>query len=139
MGRLTQVQTREEFQRLLNTLASDLGRVTDRFTLYRKLSTARQSSHGKAFVNAPSFWSVVLGSLHDAALHGLARAYDQRKQNDVLTLRTLLDTIQSEPPFLMDGIRLDHQQLKADVRAVSHKTNPSVNHLMMWRNKLFAH
>jgi hypothetical protein len=139
MGRLTQVRKRAEFQLLLNTLAGDLGRVTDRLTLYRKLRKARKGSFSKAFINAPAFWSAVQGSLHDAAIHGLARAYDQREQRDVLTLKTVLDTIYSAPRFLMDGVTLDHNQLRADLRAVSHRTNPSVKHLMLWRNNLFAH
>lgn len=139
MGRLTQVQKRDEFQVLLNTLAGDLGRVNDRVTLYRKLTRARKSSHSKAFINAPTFWSLVLGTLQDAALQGLARAYDQRENNDVITLKTALDTIHSQPRFLLDGITLDYNQLKADLRSVSHRTNSSVKHLMLWRNNLFAH
>lgn len=126
MGRLTQVQKRDEFQVLLNTLAGDLGRVNDRVTLYRKLTRARKSSHSKAFINAPTFWSLVLGTLQDAALQGLARAYDQRENNDVITLKTALDTIHSQPRFLLDGITLDYNQLKADLRSVSHRTNSSV-------------
>jgi len=139
MGRLTQVQKREEFKLLLHTLASDLGQVNDRVALYRNLRRARKSSHSKAFINAPTFWCLVLGSLQDAALQGLARAYDQRDRTDVLTLKHMLDTIQSEPHFLMNGIAIDRNQLEKDLRFVSRRTNASVKHLMLWRNKLFAH
>ena len=84
-----------------------------------------------------AFWSTVYGALSDAALYGLARAYDQN--DDALTLRTLLETISSDPIFLRRPEDFDLHQLEEDLRSVRHDGNRAVAHLMIWRHKFFAH
>jgi hypothetical protein len=138
MGRklVAKIDTEEEFKLLLNVLLSDLGHVNDYLTLYENLGKSLDG-HWRGMSGSQAFWSTVYRALSDAALYGLARAYDQN--DDALTLRTLLETIASDPAFLRRPEDFDRNQLEEDLRVVHHDTNRAVDHLMMWRHKFFAH
>ena len=133
----SRVRTQDEFKTLLTTLSMDLGKVTDYLTLVRSLAEAQRGSHWRGMSQSPAFWSTVMWGLHDAGFHGLARAYDQ--QADALTLRTLLETIKANPPFLSRPVDFDGEQFQKDLKFVDHHTNQAVAHLMIWRHKFFAH
>jgi hypothetical protein len=139
MGRklVSRINTQEEFKLLLNTLSHDLGRVNDYLTLFKNLLEAQKGKYWRGMSQSQAFWSTVLGALQDGTLHGLARAYDQN--DDALTIRTLLETIESDPAFLSRPQDFDLKQLQTDLEYVHHDTNEAVKHLMIWRHKLFAH
>jgi hypothetical protein len=132
----TVVQTEEQFKTLLNVLISDLGKVNDYLTLFKNLVDGQQE-YWRGMAGAPAFWSTTRQALQDAALYGLARAYDWR--DDALTLKTMLKTIESAPSFLTHPEDFDTAQLAADLIFVQRETNPVVMRLMVWRNKFFAH
>jgi len=138
MGRTlaSRIRTEEQFKTLLTTLSLDLGRVSDYLWLFKTLVEA-QREYWRGMSQSPAFWSTVMGALHDAGFHGLARAYDLK--DDALTLRTLLETIESSPSFLSRPANFDQPQLQKDLEFVHHDTNEAVAHLMLWRHKFFAH
>ena len=130
------VRDASQLQTVLNTLSTDLGRANDYLTLLDALR--KQGQHfWRAFIPAPAFWHVVRAALQDAGLQGLARAYDDDTQ--ALSLRTMLQVIAAEPPFLVRPDSFDAVQLEADLSFVNQRTNPAVKHLMIWRNNLLAH
>jgi hypothetical protein len=139
MGRklAAKITTKKQFQLLLEVLALDLVVVSHQWTLYKNLSRAERGAYGHAMSGSPTFWSSVKGALQNAALYDLARAYDQNA--GPLTLRTVLVTIKANPPFLLRPADFDVDQLNTDLLVVEENTNRAVEHLMMWRNNVFAH
>lgn len=132
------IRSEADFRKALVTIALDLGQALDHFTLFKNLMAAKQGAFTKAVSQSQTFWSLVYGALQDATLFRLCRAYDQHQ--GALTLRTLLETIQSRPAFLSATSHpLDEAQLAVDLASVGHDTSRTVKHLMMWRHKLIAH
>ncbi len=132
----SKIANKEDFKRLLDAVISDLGRVNDNLTLFRSLARA-QTTYWRGMSYSQAFWSTTMGALQDAALYGLARAYDQ--DDDALSLRTLLETIETPAAFLTRTGDFDVQQLELDLAFAHRDTNQPVRHLMMWRHKFFAH
>ena len=50
-------------------------------------------------------------------------------------MRIVVETIASDPPFLIRPTDFDLQQLQLDLDFVHHKRNLSVKHLILWRHK----
>jgi AbiU2 len=133
----SRMQTEDQFKTLLTTLSNDLGRVNDYLTLLRNLAEAQRGAYWRGMSQSQAFWSTVMRGLHDAALHGLARAYDHHA--DLLTLTTLLEVIDANPSFLTRPTDFDVEQLRNDVAFVHRDTNSAVARLRLWRNKFLAH
>jgi hypothetical protein len=131
------MRTQDQFKTLIATLSSDLGKVNDYLTLLGNLAAAQRGAYSRGMSQSPAFWSTVMWALHDAAFHGLARAYDQN--DDALTLRTLIEVIDANPSFLSRPEDFDAEQLRSDLAFVRHDTNDAVAHLMLWRHKFLAH
>jgi hypothetical protein len=132
------IQTEDDFGKIFAAICLDLGQALDRYTLFQNLMTAKQGPFTKAVSQSQTFWSLVYGSLQEATLFRLCRAYDQH--DGALTLRTLLETIRLRPTFLpVPTDPIDTAKLQRDLDSVSHETSRPVKHLMMWRHKLFAH
>jgi len=134
------IKNEDDLKRLLDALALDLGRVHDYLELFHKLMKAKRGRYTLALSQSQAFWSLVYGGLHDAAIAGLCRVYDQTNHDDVLTLRSLLETIQDRPDFLPASASLiTAVQLRRDIASVSKEKSVAVAHLSKWRNKLYAH
>jgi hypothetical protein len=133
---IRRIRDEKQLQLLVHTLAGDLGRANDYLTLWSGLID-EQRRYWRAVAQAQTFWHVVRGALQDAGLQGLAKAYDDHRT--ALSLRTLLLTVESKPTFLAASEAVDIAQLNQDLEFVDHRTNPSVKHLMFWRNSLLAH
>jgi hypothetical protein len=134
------IRSEQDLKQLIDVIAADLGRVHDYLELFHKLMKAKRRRYTLAVSQSQTFWSLVYGGLHDAALVGLCRAYDQTNHDDVLTLRSLLETIQARPEFLpATASQITTAQLQKDIDSVSKEKSQAVDHLSKWRNKLYAH
>lgn len=137
---VTKIRSEQDLKRLIDVIAVDLGRVHDYLELFHTLMKAKRRRYTLAVSQSQAFWSLVYGGLHDAALAGLCRAYDQTNHDDVLTLRSLLETIQARPAFLpATASQITTSQLQKDIESVSKEKSQTVDHLSKWRNKLYAH
>lgn len=136
----TKIRGEAELRQLIDTLSVDLGRIHDRLWLFHALMRARKRRYTLALSQSQTFWSLVYGGLHDSALSGLCRAYDQTNHDDMLTLRSLLETLKARPAFLPGSAsQIDPRQLQKDLDSVSKEKSRQVDHLSKWRNKFFAH
>lgn len=134
------IRSEQDLKRLIDVIAVDLGRVHDYLELFHKLMKAKRRRYTLAVSQSQAFWSLVHGGLQDAALAGLCRAYDQTNHDDVLTLRSLLETIQARPAFLpATASQITTAQLQKDIDSVSKEKSQAVDRLSKWRNKLYAH
>lgn len=134
------IRSEQDLKQLIDVIAADLGRVHDYLGLFHKLMTAKRRPYTLAVGQSHTFWSLVYGGLHDAALAGLCRVYDQTNHDDVLTVRSLLETIQARPAFLpATASQITTAQLQRDIDSVSKEKSQAVDHLSKWRNKLYAH
>ena len=70
---------------------------------------------------------------------GLCRVYEDHRE--ALTLRTVIQALMQRPSFLGDFPSIPDVRLQADLDSVSrrHTNSRSVKHLLMWRDKLYAH
>jgi len=134
------IRSEQDLKQLLDVIAADLERVHDYLGLFHKLMKAKRRRYTLAVSQSQTFWSLVYGGLHDAGLAGLCRAYDQTNHDDVLTLRSLLETIQVRPAFLpATASQITAARLQRDIDSVSKEKSLAVDHLSKWRNKLYAH
>lgn len=149
------VNTSEDLQRLLTTLANELVDANVYLRLHGDLGLA-VSMFSREFNQARAFWGLTLQAHQDAAIFRLCKIYDQRR--DSVNLKSLLETIKanqhffSEPNFrsrlqgnpAVDSLALESRvpdpiQLSADISYVSKATNPKVKTLVELRNALYAH
>jgi len=134
------IRSEQDLKRLIDVIAGDLGRVQDYLNLFHRLMKAKQGRYTLAVSQSQTFWSLVYGGLHDAALAGLCRVYDQTNRDDVLTLRSLLETIQARPAFLpANASKITAARIRRDINSVSKEQSQAVDHLSKWRNKIYAH
>src|SRR5690349_8181620 len=110
------IRNEQDLKQLIGVIATDLGRVHDYLELFHNLMKAKRRHYTLAVSQSQTFWSLVYGGLHDAALAGLCRAYDQTNHDDVLTLRSLLETIQARPRFLpATASQITNARLQKDI------------------------
>lgn len=144
----------DEFQNLLDALASELVDANIHFKLYADL-TGAISEYQEEYNQSTAFWSLTFQSHLDAAVFRLCKIYDQHTKT--LNLKNLLDTIKAnisafdtsdfrerlkDNPFVgslsADSRKPDEKQLATDLVSVSEE-NPLVKNLIIWRNNFFAH
>lgn len=145
----------EEFQRLLEALAQELGSANDHWRLYNDLKS-KVKNFAREYSQSPTFWWLTFRAHGDAVIFRLIRIFDTTR-NSSLSLPNLLDTIEANlnifdsdrfrerlknNPFvesLADDVRKpDDAQLKKDIE-FSGQRNPLVKKLTILRHKLFAH
>lgn len=148
------ITSAEEFESLLNALASEIVDAQIYFKLHTDLMAA-VPDYAEVFNESNTFWWLTLHALLDTTLFRLCRIYDQHSKS--LNLRNLLDTIQAslnifdiqnfrerlkDNPFVeslsQTARKPSTDTLKQDIRYAS-PTNPLVRKLVIWRNNIFAH
>lgn len=148
------IESSEEFDKLLNSLADELVHANIFFRLHLDLKSAT-TEYNREFNQSVTFWSLTFQALLDTALFRLCRIYDTYQTSN--SLPNLLDTIKGnlhifdEANFrerLKDNIfvdslaqsvrRPDPKQLEMDIEYASNK-NSLVKNLLIWRNNVFAH
>jgi hypothetical protein len=138
------IHSEADLQTLLTTICNDLGRTLDKWTLFKRLAEAQRGEFWKGMAQSQSFWSMVLGGLQDAVVAALCRAYDDHR--DALTLRTVIKTLMLAhespariPAFLKTLPLIPIAELQADLKSVDRRSDKTVKHLLMWRDKFYAH
>ena len=143
-----------EFEKLLQTVASDAFQAAD----YRNLSkglTEAEKYYGQEFAQTPTFWGLTRFAYDDAVLYRLARLYDT--ENGALSLRTWLGVINEhaylfdqrnfrqrlkDNPFVeslaQDARKPDSVHLDLDKKSVA-ASDSIVSKLVSFRNKYLAH
>ncbi len=135
---ISKIKNVQHFKAVLDTLRHDLSDAHDHYTLFRNLLAAKEGEYTKAVSQSQTFWSLVYRANLDAAVFRLCRVYDQEK--NALTLRSLLETIQSRPRYLPSpSVPLKEMELDGSLKWASHESNPVVKNLMIWRHKVYAH
>jgi len=153
--------TEEEFTKLLDVLVDDLLDANHHYRLYHNLRQSLKEYEHE--INTYSgFWSLVFDALREVCLVHLCRAYDNRQRKDgtfdTLSLKNLLLIIQGNTEIFdiskfkerlkensyVDSLaqedrKLNDEQIKMDLQAVSKDTNPLVDKLYKLRNKKIAH
>ena len=148
------ITSAEEFERLLNVLASEIVDAQIYFRLHTDLMAA-VPDYAEVFNESNTFWWLTVHALLDATLFRLCRIYDQHSES--LNLRNLLDTVQAnlsifdiqnfrqrlkDNPFveslLQTARKPSTNTLNQDIQHAS-PTNPLVRKLVIWRNNIFAH
>jgi len=144
----------EEFKRLLEALARDVGDANIYWRLYRDLILEHErNTH--VWHQSGTFWYLTLNAHSFTAVQCLARAYDQN--DSALHLRSWLKTIEAnlklfdtsafkerlaDNPFvdsLAESSRMpDPGQLGEDIQLCS-ASDPKVNALLRHRNNISAH
>jgi len=151
---MIRIASAEEFQRLLEALASDVGSANIHWRLYRDLQAAlREAPVVRNQSN--TFWYLTLNAHSLTALQSLTRAYDSNRQ--ALHLYGWLKTIQANSHFfetaefkrrlagnpfvdsLAEHPRMpDPKQLAEDIVLCS-TTDPKVKVLVRHRGNIAAH
>lgn len=148
------IDNSEEFQHLLESLASEVVDASIHFKLYSDL-TGAISEYQTEYNQTNAFWSLTFQSHLDAAVFRLCKIYDQHAKT--LNLRNLLDTIKAnidvfdtedfrkrlkDNPFVESlsekSRKPDEQQLEEDLVYVSNE-NPLIKNLLVLRNNFYAH
>ena len=133
---LDHVSNEQEFKRSLDTIAHDLGRVLDKWRLFKELGDAHKT-HWIAIAQAQSFWSTTMGALQDAAVFGLCRAYDDHR--DALSLRSITEALLARPAFLAHLVPIAEAVLVANLAAIDRRRASDVSRLLTWRDNFYAH
>lgn len=148
------IASAEEFESLLNALASEIVDAQIYFKLHTDLIAAIPG-YEEVFNESPTFWGLTVHALLDATFSRLCRIYDQNSKS--LNLRNLLDTIKAnlnifdvqnfrerlkDNPFVeslsQTARKPSIDMLKQDIQYVS-STNHIVQKLVIWRNNIFVH
>jgi hypothetical protein len=148
------VNSADEFERLLDALCDEAVTACIHFRLYNDLEASR-SEYATAFNQSWTFWSLTFQSHWDTTLFRLCKIYDQHKTS--LNLRNLLDTIEANlgvfdvenfrerlkgNPFVESlssrATRPAVDELRKDRDSVT-EVDPRVKSLVVWRNNFFAH
>ena len=151
---MIQVQTSEEFSRLLEALADDIVSANIHWKHADDIDAAL-NEHPLVWAQSQTFWYLTLKSNRYTALQCLCRAYDQNQSS--LHLLSWLKTIQANThlfsqsefrkrlagnPFV-DSLAEDPRTpdlvlLKEDIESCSMK-DPDVHLLIQYRSNLLAH
>ena len=152
---MIRIASAEEFKRLLEGLAFDVGSANIHWRLYRNVHAALGEDEGIVWQQSQTFWHLTLNAHTFAALQCLARAFDQNQNS--LHLLSWLRTIQanlhlftveefkkrlSGNPFaesLAEYPRApDPTQLAQDIASCS-VSDPRVKALVLHRGNITAH
>jgi len=135
------ITSADVFRNILDTVILDISKAADYSRLFENLLAAKEGAFTKAVSQSQVFWSFVYGATSDAAVFRLCRVYDQNK--DALTLRSLLETVQTRPAYFGAtnrlGLLIDYASFDADLKFASEDSNPVVKNLMVWRHKEVMH
>jgi hypothetical protein len=151
---MIRIASAEEFQRLLEALAFDIGNANIHWRLYRDLLAAL-GADPVVGNQSNTFWYLTLNAHSSTALQSLARAYDSNRR--ALHLHGWLKTIQANSHFfetsefkkrlagnpfadsLAEHPRMpDPKQLGEDIVLCS-TTDPKVKSLVQHRGNIAAH
>lgn len=151
---MIRITSSDEFKRLLEALARDVGDANIHWRLYRDLIAAHQE-HNQVWNQSGTFWYLTLNAHSFTSVQHLGRAFDQN--DSALHLRSWLKTIEAnlhlfdvpefkkrlaDNPFvesLAESIRIpDGGQLSEDI-ALCSATDPKVKALLLHRNNITAH
>lgn len=151
---MIRIRNSDEFRRLLDALAQDVGDANIHWRLYRDL-IEEHKRYKHVWNQSRTFWYLTLNAHSFTAFQCLARAYDQNDSS--LHLLSWLKTIQqnlhlfereafkvrmTDNPFvesLADSPRVpDAAQLASDIQLCSD-SDPKVHALILHRNNLSAH
>lgn len=149
-----EIDSSQEFGRLLNALAEEMVSACIHFRLHSDLEAARKS-YITELNQSPAFWSLTFQAHRDTVLFRLCKIYEQHSSS--LNLKNLLDTIKAnidifdveqfrerlkDNPFVeslaSSPTKPDLEQLEKDNDFVS-ETNPSVKALIFLRNNFLYH
>lgn len=151
---MIRIRSSEEFKRLLEALASDVGDANIHWRLHRDLL----AEHGKnthVWNQSQTFWYLTINAHSSTAVQSLTRAFDQSET--ALHLLSWLKTIEANlymfktsafkqrlvnnsfVESLAESIRMpDKNQLAADILLCS-ASDPKVKALLRHRNNISAH
>ena len=151
---MIRVTSSDEFKRLLEALARDVGDANIHWRLYRDLDAELQQ-HDQVRNQTRTFWYLTLNAHSFTAVECLCRAFDQN--DSALHLHSWLKTIEAnlhffdvpefkkrlaDNPFvesLAESVRIpDRAQLAVDI-ALCSATDPKVKALQIHRNNITAH
>ena len=147
------VASEEEFERLLDHMASEAHRASDHWHLLKGLEAARKT-YGVEMHQSVAFWSFTLLAHYDVTLFRLARLYDQHDCS--LSLKRFLLTVKARVDYFSEKARRDKLKhnsfaegllsrklnlptLRTDIRRVSQDSDPLVNRLVEFRNGSLSH
>ena len=152
---MIRISSAEEFKRLLEALAFDVGSANIHWRLYRDLHAALGEDDRTVWHQSQTFWHLTLNAHTFAALQSLAQAYDQNQNS--LHLLSWLRTIEAKRHlFSVDEFKKrlagnafveslaeyartpDPTQLAADIAACSI-SDPKVKALVLHRGNITAH
>lgn len=148
------IESAEQFDKLLNTLSDEIVYAECYFKLYKDLLNA-VPDYIEVFNESNTFWSLTMHALLDVTLSRLCRVYDTHQ--DSLNLLNLLDTIKAnleifetekfkerlrENPFV-ESLAQTARKPDADILNSDMKSVCNVDHLVkklvIWRNNIIAH
>ena len=110
-----------EFERLTQSIASDMQSLSFHWTLYNKLQDALDT-YEPEFNESQTFWSLTFEAHHDVSLFRLCRLYDQRCS--ALNLKNWLVALHSRSPEA--NVRVQQQVEKP----LNRQKSPSDGHVM---------
>jgi hypothetical protein len=152
---MIRVSSADEFNRLVEALAHDVGSANIHWRLHRELHKSLGEDDRIVWSQTPTFWHLTLNAHTFAAVQCIARAYDQNQTS--LHLLSWLKTIEanmhlfteeefrkrlSGSPFvdsLAQHLRVpDQDQLERDIASCS-VSDPKVKALTLHRGNISAH
>jgi hypothetical protein len=147
------IKNSQDFEKLLDALASDIVMANIYFNHHRSLKLAA-NDYLKEFNESVTFWNILFQSLLDATMYRLCRIYDAHKKSN--SLPNLLDTIHEnlyifdesdfrvrlkDNPFVdslaKSARKPDPKQLTEDV-AYASDANPLVKNLRTCETVFFS-
>ena len=125
-----------EFERLTQSIASDMQSLSLHWTLYNKLQDALDT-YEPEFNESQTFWYLTFEAHRDVSLFRLCRLYDQHCS--ALNLKNWLVALRDNPQFFtVSKPTPDPSTLKQDILSVMDN-DPAVIKVVKLRNNALAH
>lgn len=116
--------TKVEFEAMMDEVADNLKKAYFHTRLYQQLEKELSSSENlKIYSNSRIFWERTLDAHYQVSIMALMKVYDFRKNNDVVTIKAILNDIKSFHTF-WGKASLDNEQIKQLEEDISY-VNPT--------------
>jgi len=112
-----------DFEKNINKIRNYISNIFNGFNVWKSLQKAE---YNKIYNKDKYFWGTVIHSLQSEFLLGLAKLFEERNQNDILSIFYLLD-------FLPEGTE------KEEIKNEISNFDGVIKNLIIWRNNILAH